>query len=46
MKDKCNYCGSYDIKIAQSQYKDIDNDYDDCTITYCADCRMTLYIDL
>ena len=42
----CSYCGKTEFETMQTQYNDVDGDYDDCTITYCVKCRMTYSIEL
>jgi len=44
--DVCKYCGGSDFDSIDSQYKDCDNDYDDCTIIYCKKCKQTISITI
>lgn len=42
----CSFCGGTNFETIESQYNDIDNDYDRCEITYCTKCRSTHSIDV
>jgi hypothetical protein len=44
---KCVYCGSNSFDTKQTVFKDFDGDFDDdCILTYCNTCKMTLSLDL
>ena len=42
----CSFCGGTEFETTESQYNDVDNDYDRCEITYCTKCRNTHSIDI
>ena len=42
----CSFCGGTEFESTESQYNDVDNDYDRCEITYCTKCRNTHSIDV
>ena len=42
----CSYCSGVEFETMETQYNDVDGNYDECTITYCIKCRMTHSIEL
>ncbi len=42
----CSFCGETEFETTESQYNDVDNDYDRCAITYCTKCRNTHSIEI